>query len=69
MLGDLVPASLHNKHSVFRCIILQNGLLLHTIIPCIIPLAIFLPCKLLVFLCTGMSLFSALQLHGENHQP
>ena len=38
-LGDLVPNSLHNKHNVFRFIILQNGLLLQTIIPCIIPLA------------------------------
>ena len=41
MLGDLVPDTLHNKHNVFRCIILQNGLLLQTIIPCIISLAIF----------------------------
>ena len=30
MLGDLVRDSLHNEHIVFRCIILQNGLLLQT---------------------------------------
>ena len=42
MLGDLVPDSRHNEHNVFRCIILQNGLLLQTIILCIIPLANFL---------------------------
>ena len=40
MLGDLVPES-HNKHNVFRCIILQKCLLLQTILPCIIPLANF----------------------------
>ena len=38
---DLVPDSPHTKHNVFCCIILQNGLLLQTIIPCIIPLANF----------------------------
>ena len=44
--GDVLSISvfseiLHNKHNLLRCIILQNGLLLQTIIPCIIPLAIF----------------------------